>query len=163
MTPLSRQISEWMFLETWGAPPSISDQRTEEGNLEYGKALIIAASADGTLSDAERNWILGYVAAGGHSPDTLAQLSKYKGGDDFEGLFKRGVQQIAQRVCIYDALRACGADGEVAPQELAAIKKMAVRLGLPETLVDEFKAVYDEEQKLRAKRIALVFPGGFPS
>lgn len=160
MTRVDDQVAHWMFSDTWGIPAEANVALSDEENLQYGKALILAASADGQLSEKERGWILGYVATGGHSSDTVAKLREYSGGDDFESLFELGMQKVAQRVCIYDAIRACGADGDVAAQELAAIKKMALKLGLTEQLVDEFKAIYDAEQALRAKRISLVFPSG---
>jgi hypothetical protein len=71
-----------------------------------------------------------------------------------------GVRQIAQRCCIWDAIRACGADGELADEELATIHKMAARVGVPPEVVDEFVEIYNPEQALKARRIQLAFPHG---
>jgi hypothetical protein len=71
-----------------------------------------------------------------------------------------GVRKIAQRSCIWDAIRACGADGELADDELATIRKMAERVGVPGEVVDEFVDIYNQEQALKARRIQLAFPHG---
>jgi uncharacterized membrane protein YebE (DUF533 family) len=151
--------ARWMFTEYWGAPPELS--LSDQENLDFGRALIMAANGDGRLTDAEKDWILGYVATGGHSEETLEKLRAFDGTADFEDLFTRGIQRMAQRVCIYDAIRACGADGDLHPDEIATVRSMAARLGVPDEVVDEFIALYKEEQDLKARRVQAVFPGGF--
>lgn len=161
MTRSDDSTAAWVLAEAWGAPPDQVASLTDAENLDYGKALLTAANGDGELTDTERDWILGYVTAAGHSADVLDQLRAYAGGDDIESLFARGVQQAAQRVCIYDAIRACGADGAVSDGERATVATMADRLGVPRDVVDEFVDIYGEEQRLKHRRIALAFPDGF--
>jgi uncharacterized membrane protein YebE (DUF533 family) len=161
MTTADDTIAVWILGDVWGVPPEHAANLTDDENLDYGKALLTAASGDGELTEAERDWILGYVTAAGHGPEVLAQLRTYVGGDDIERLFNRGVQQGAQRVCIYDAIRACGADGGISDGERATVSKMADRLGVPADVVDEFVDIYREEQRLKHRRIALAFPDGF--
>ncbi len=159
MTRPDDRVAAWALNEMWGAPPEATAHFSEEENLAYGKALIMAAGGDG-LTPAEREWILGYVATGGHSPEVLEQLSSYAGGDDVDSLFTRGIQKEAQRVCIYDAIRACGSDGDLSEEELATVRRMAETLGVPAEVVDEFVAIYREEQGLKHRRISLAFPIG---
>ncbi|MDQ6613375.1 MAG: hypothetical protein M3083_01050 [Actinomycetota bacterium] len=150
----------WMLREIWGVPAELAGNISDEENLEYGKALLIAAKGDGQLTDAERDWTLGYAICAGNSAENIQTLRSYAGDDDFEDLFTRGIQQIARRVCICDAIRACGSDGDLAPGELAAVHRMGKRLSVPSEVVDEFVEIYNEEQALKARRIKLAFPDG---
>ncbi|MDQ6617306.1 MAG: hypothetical protein M3083_21810 [Actinomycetota bacterium] len=158
MTKLDDRALMWWFRECWGVPAEIAGSLSEEENLEYGKALLIAANGDGKITDAERDWILGYASISGCSPENIEILSAYRGEDDFEDLFTRGAQQGAQRVCICDAIRACGSDGELASEEVAAVHKMAERLSVPASVVNEYVEIYKAEQALKARRIGLAFP-----
>lgn len=161
MTQRDDTVARWMFTEVWGVPPEVGGNLSDEENLDYGKALLIAANGDGRITDAERAWVLGYLETGGHSTAVLEELRSYDGGDKPEDLFTRGVQQIAQRVCICDAVRACGADGDLSQDELNGVHRMAERLGVPKEVVDEFVEIYHEEQRLKTRRVELAFPNGF--
>ncbi|HEX8158294.1 MAG TPA: hypothetical protein VF526_12995, partial [Solirubrobacteraceae bacterium] len=146
MTKPDDRTAAWILDELWSAPPEVTGALSDEDNLEYGKALFCAANGDGRITDAERDWILGYLRAAGHSADNLEALRAYDGESDFESLFTRGVQQLAKRVCVCDAIRACGADGELAAEEVTTIHRMAERLEIPAEVVDEFVAIYRQEQ-----------------
>lgn len=148
-----------MFSEVWGAPGAM--ELSDQENLEYGKALISAVAGDGHVARAEREWILGYLQAGGHSEETIAALSGYDGEDGVDGLFESGTQSIAQRVCVCDAIRACGADGDLASEELEKVHAIADRLGVPPEVVDEFVDIYRQEQELKSRRAALAFPAAW--
>jgi hypothetical protein len=161
MTSPDDRSALWVLDELWGAPAEVVGTLTDEENLEYGKAPFCAANGDGRITDAERDWIVGYARAVGHSAENVDALRAYDGATDFEDLFTRGKQRIAQRACICDAIRACGADGELAPEELATVHRMADRLDIPGEVVDEFVDIYRQEQELKARRIALTFPDGF--
>ena len=63
---------------------------------------------------------------------------------------------------IYDAIRACAADGELHPQELRAVEQAASALGISTTTVGDLVELYYEEQYLRAKRLRKLFPDGVP-
>jgi hypothetical protein len=72
--------------------------------------------------------MIGYFTAAGASPSTIDAIKNYSGDDALEDFFAiEGVRQIAQRSCSWDAIRACGADGDLAEEELATIHKMAGR------------------------------------
>jgi uncharacterized membrane protein YebE (DUF533 family) len=161
MTKPDDRTALWILDELWNAPPEVTGTLTDDDNLEYGKALFCAANGDGRITDAERDWILGYLRAAGHSADNLEALRAYDGEQDFESLFTRGAQQLAARVCVCDAIRACGADGELAAEEVETVRRMAERLDIPGEVVDEFVEIYRQEQELKERRVALAFPGGF--
>ncbi len=150
----------WLLGEVWGAPPEAAASLSERENLDYGKALITAANADGMISDAERDWILGYLTVAGNNQANLDTLRTFDGDANLEDLITGGIQRVAQRACISDAIRACGADGDLAPGELDKIRSVAARLDVPSEVVDELVDIYRQEQALKARRVALAFPDG---
>lgn len=160
MEDRERLTRRWLFSDYWGVDGYV-DSPVEE-HLDYGKALLMAANGDGRLTDAEREWVLGYVATGGHSDETLAALRAFDGQGVFEDLFTRGALQFVQKVCIYDAIRACGADGDLADDEVTSVKAMAARLGVDAGTVDDLVALYRDELALKARRMAAVFPAPIP-
>jgi len=165
MTAHDDTTALWLYDEVWGVKEDVGANLSDAENLAYGKALLTAAKGDGDITDAERNWIMGYLSAGGHSDETLATLRSFEGEDDYERLFTEGVMQdpAGRRLCIYDAIRACGADGDLAEAEIAKIHEMARLFDVPAEVVDEFVDVYRQEQALKARRIALAFEGSMVS
>ncbi len=160
MTKPDDLTAMWILEELWGAPPDLSGSLTDEDNRDYGRALFCAANGDGRITDAERDWIIGYLRAAGHSAENIASLQSYDGTTDVEELFTRGVQPASRRITIADAIRACGADGDLADEELDAVRAIADRIGVEAEVVDELVDIYRQEQELKARRIALVFPAG---
>ncbi|HEX7277594.1 MAG TPA: hypothetical protein VF244_09500 [Acidimicrobiales bacterium] len=160
MDSRQRMTRAWMFADYWGAGDYVD--RPEEEQLDYGKALLMAANGDGRLTPTEKDWVLGYVATGGHSDEILDQLRAFDGEEDFAALFTRGPNVFVKRVCIYDAIRASGADGDLADDEIAAIRSMAARLDVTDGVVDELVGLYREEQDLKARRLKACFPMPVP-
>jgi uncharacterized membrane protein YebE (DUF533 family) len=163
MTRADDLTAMWILEELWGAPPDLSGSLTDEENLDYGRALFCAANGDGRITDAERDWIVGYLRAAGHSPENIASLQSYEGTADVDELFARGAQPASKRITIADAIRACGADGDLADEELAAVRAIAERIDVPAEVVDELVDIYRQEQELKRRRIELVFPSGIAS
>jgi uncharacterized tellurite resistance protein B-like protein len=161
MTAHDDTTALWLLDELWGVPPDVGAKLSDEENLAYGKALLTAAKGDGELTDAERDWILGYLTAAGHSEQTLAVLRRYDGEADVQSLFSEGMQKdpAARRFCIGDAIRACGADGDLAEGEIAKIHDIARLLDVPAEVVDEFVDIYRQEQALKTRRMELAFEG----
>ena len=151
----------WLLKDHCGATDEAIEFLTDEENLAHAKSVYVAANGDGRVTDAEKDWMIGYFTAAGASQSTIDALKSYTGGDQFEDFFAmEGVRQIAQRSWIWDAIRACGADGDLADEELATIHRMAAKVGIPAEVVDEFVDIYRHEQELKRKRIELAFPGG---
>jgi hypothetical protein len=61
---------------------------------------------------------------------------------------------------VFDAIRAAGADGDLAEDEIETVRTMAARIGVAEDVVDEMVALYREEQDLKARRARLCFHAG---
>ena len=150
----------WILGELWGAPPEVAASLTDEENLDYAKALYSIVDADGRMTDAEREWILGYAHASGNCTHNCDAMRAFDGDEHWEDYFTRGKQPIARRVCISDAIRACASDGELEAHELDTLHRMAGRLDIPADVVDELVSVHREEQALKLRRIQLAFPDG---
>ncbi|MER6514068.1 hypothetical protein ABT158_45140 [Nonomuraea sp. NPDC001636] len=125
----------------------------------YAKAVMVCAKGDGEISTPERDWILGFFAALGATPELLRELRDYQADDSFESLVATTEAVAAStRALPYYALRACSADGELHPGEIASIRAMNALRGFPDDLVDSWLALHEEEQRLRTRRLALIWP-----
>ncbi|MFD5558601.1 TerB family tellurite resistance protein [Streptomyces sp. NPDC127068] len=152
---------KWLFKQDWAfnTAPDFGDVRV------YAKALLVVARGDGVISPEERDWVLGYIAALTGSDAQLQQeLADYAADDDVVALVETAsaVTLHSRTPLIFDALRACDADGDLAPGEIEQIKRMASALGITEEAVDRLKEFYFEEKAARVARIAAVFPQGTP-
>lgn len=149
----------WLSRETWGIEP-----RAEEELAAIAKAVMICARADGKLSPPERDWAIGACAVRGMPAEFIDELRDYQGTDDLAKVLDgTHIGRAAARVVVYFAIQVCGADKQIDDRELGAIIKMGALLDVPEDIVRQLKAVYDEEQALREKRIKLAFPDGPPA
>ncbi|MFB6894735.1 hypothetical protein ACFCX4_36265 [Kitasatospora sp. NPDC056327] len=151
----------WLFRQDWAfsSVPEFGDIRV------YAKALLVVARGDGILAPEERDWVLGYIGVlTGGDDELLRELADYKAEDDVVALVESSevVTRVARRPLVFDALRACDADGAIAPGEIEQIKRMAEALGITGETVDRFKDAYLEEKAVRTARIAAVFPDGTP-
>jgi uncharacterized membrane protein YebE (DUF533 family) len=149
----------WLLRENlnFKSKPPVSDYEN------YGKALITCANGDGRITKEERGFILGYFDAFGCEPQVLDTLREYEGGEDMSDIINRSpLLQATARASVYDAIRACMADGELHPDEKNTVSKMASSLGLTEFDVQELIDVYTEELEVKEKRQRLTYPEGQP-
>ena len=149
----------WLFHENYGfkmiPPPMDYDS--------FIKLLLICANGDGRITPEERGWIVGWVDAF-RGPDSAIELSKsYDGRGDIASIVDAspGVRMSAAAI-VYYGIYAAGADGELSPGEVAALKKVAAALGITLTKVDDLIDLYHEERHLRAKRLRHIYPNGIP-
>ncbi|CAF3339290.1 unnamed protein product [Rotaria sp. Silwood2] len=133
---------------------------------DYMIALMEVAAADGVLSEAERQWVIGLACAIGSSQVVIDKLQTYqhKGMDSVLATFhaesghSNGIHR--QLSLIYDGFRAAGADGELHPKEVEAIHELAKALGVGEAQVKQLYELYIENQQNRLKRLKIIFPNG---
>jgi uncharacterized membrane protein YebE (DUF533 family) len=151
--------SKWVFDDMWGFTADVSQPVL----LEFFKALIVCANGDGEITDAERAWCIGYCAATGATPETLAELEDYAGDEDINDVIERGRHLgTAHRPVIYDSIRACSADGDLSEPERATIRRMADLIGVGDEEFEAFERIYAEDRALRERRIEAVFPDATP-
>lgn len=149
----------WLFNETLSfkqiPPPMDYDA--------FGKLLLCCANGDGRITAPERAWVLGFLDAHGAPAKLLDALKDYAGTDDIAQLVSASpAVKMSATSALYDAIRACMADGQLDPGERAALDKAAVALGRDASVVRELVELYHEEQHLKGKRLRSIFPDGVP-
>ena len=130
----------------------------------YLMALLVCANGDGQLTAEEREWVVGRCAAL-RGPDWLIDtLQRYPANEDIATVIGREehLPKEAPRSLVFDAFRACAADGDLSPAEVQTIRKMAKVLGVPDEVVTQLGEQFAAEQALRQKRLQLIWPEGVP-
>jgi hypothetical protein len=155
--------AQWLYLEHFGfakAPP----QTDAEVVRNMALALITTATGDSQLSDGERRWIIGYMAAKGYPPAVLEEMSGISVANvaAVPDLMQLGILQQSGRILVYDAIRASSVDGYKSG-ERAAVRKVAKVLGIDEEGVIELELLVAEEQALKRRRIQVLMPSGHPN
>lgn len=136
---------------------------TNEEITAYSKALIICAKADGTLAEAERDWVIGYIAAVGGSEDLIELLKNYDGNDNIQEFLLLSPAMAKIRKClIYDAISACDADGDFNDAERAKVRSMGEILQLSQEDFEQIENLYFQSKELFTTRINLLFADGKP-
>ena len=93
----------------------------------------------------------------------LDALKDYKVGSEnstanFNNNSKLKLAEHFQGELIYDGFRAAAADGPLKPREVEAISAVAKYLGMTDEKFQAILDLYKEEEELRQKRIAFLFP-----
>lgn len=131
-----------------------------DGALSYLKAILICVKGDGTISEAERAWVIGYAEAFGASAQNVEALKTYAGDDDLVAVTAN--EPAIRRDALYDAIRASYADGELAAGERQVIERLATQLGFTADLVAQLEAIYLAECAVKEARLKLTYPQGLP-
>lgn len=152
-----KESFEWLGWEQFEMPPEYAMVMTDDINLRYAKALIVCAAGDGAISERERQWLIGYLITVGHSAAVIEQIRTYSGGDSLADLIGDDpLLVLTGRSMIYDALRTCAADGELAAGERDRILEAAAELGVPAETVAELEEIVRQEEALRKRRRKLI-------
>lgn len=154
------RAARWYWKEEWdfnSVPP-------EEADHKLLQAILICANGDGELAEAERDWVLGLGAMLNVADEKLDSLKAYSAADDLAQTVESDplVEEFGRRATAYYAIRACQADGLIAPGERSTIEGMASQAGLAPELVQNLFALVEAENKLKALRRLLVLPAGAP-
>ncbi len=150
----------WLLREMWDFPSGVP----EDQRLDYLKAIMACAGAGTGLAPEEKAWVIGYGAACGAHQATIDALEAYDADEDVVDILERNmpVADTWGRVAVFDAIRACSADGEYNDDERAAVGREAARLGISEEVVVALEALHKQEQEHKRERIALVFGDDIP-
>ncbi|MFD5558817.1 hypothetical protein ACFWIA_33935 [Streptomyces sp. NPDC127068] len=156
---ISLLARKWLFRQEWDFAARPDDR---DIGL-YAKALLVCAKGDGVISQQERDWVLGYFAAYCGDAETLEELAVYPAEDDVTTLVTRSAIVYETRgSLVFDALRACDADGELTADEVARIKQAAAALEISGETVERLKELYLQEKTARSERNTLLYPEGSP-
>jgi uncharacterized membrane protein YebE (DUF533 family) len=152
-----KESFEWLGWEQFEMPPEYATVMTDDVNLRYAKALIVCAAGDGVISERERAWLVGYLITVGQSAAVVDQIRGYSGSDSLKDLIGDDpLLVLTGRSLIYDALRTCAADGELADGERDRILEAAAELSVPADTVAELEEIVRQEEVLRKRRRKLI-------
>ncbi len=147
----------WLGWDLAQIPPDLAMSITTEENMAYAKALVICAKGDGQITPQERQWLIGYSVTVGHPDAVVETTTTYEGEDAIEDVLKASpAMPTYRRFLLYDALRACASDGELAPGERERVLRMADRLGVARQVVAEIEQLVQEDQELRQRKHKLL-------
>jgi len=130
----------------------------------YAKALLICATGDGVLHPDERAWVRGYFSSTGAPDSVLALIEDYDGSDDLVGLLQMDERtaRMAARSLVFDALRVCAADGELAPAEIDKVYEIGRKMGLNDRQIKQVENAYRVWQSAVDNRMSVVYPEEAP-
>ena len=148
----------WFFKETW----NFSEPPPREADEFFGKAIMMCAKGDGELSQPERDFIVGYFATIGAPESMIEELKTYDGNDDIKELVAPIPDPGIHNAIVYFALKACESDGKLSDGEMARIRSLASQLNVKPDVVDSIYDMYQEEIKMKEKRLQVLFPAGSP-
>ncbi|MET8541065.1 TerB family tellurite resistance protein [Kitasatospora sp. NPDC004799] len=133
---------------------------TREAFLNYGKALLVIAGADGEVSEPEFAWLVDHQRRMGAPEDVIELYREFDFRtadlDDLLPAIRTDVEtwQAAPHL-VYHAIRMCGADGVYAPEERAQVLRAARLMGVPDDIVLSLHALVDLERAVHDLRTAL--------
>lgn len=129
----------------------------DEVRLSIGKAILVAAGADGDLSKREMDYFLGLQKGLGATDAMLEQWQKFDyRGQRMDALLDKATQPYA-RIVLYDAIRVARSDG-VQTLERDALVRMAKVLRIDPAHVPAIEALLGIEDALNAARIRVLSP-----
>lgn len=150
-------IQAWILYDTYRIPNEKIEMLagTQDDIQTKLKAIFICAAADGEISEAESRWIQGLSLALGCSVEFIETLKHYS-GEDSEEVFQTLANNVHRsaswsNAVIYQAIRACAADGEFTDKEKEKIDSMAKQLNVSKNTVSDIIAVFKEEEALKQK------------
>ena len=157
MTSTSTQKTAALWLTQTKTGHKIEQLLSDQEFENYGKALLIVTKGDGTLAPAEREWVIGSLASYGAPASVLETLKTYEANDALEDVVSplaedAKASQNSRRTLIYNAFKACSADGAYNEGEKAATYRYATLLGLSQDVTEQIEQLHLENEKLTEKK-----------
>ncbi|RAJ64173.1 putative tellurite resistance protein B-like protein [Streptomyces sp. PsTaAH-130] len=140
----------------------------EEAFLNYGKALLVIAGADGEVSEPEFRWLVEHQYRMGAPEHVIDQYREfdYRNADlkDLLPAIRTDVDtwQAAPHL-VYHAILMSGADGVYAEEERAQVLRAGRLLGVPDDIVLSLHALVDMERAVHDLRAALFHVSSVPA
>ncbi len=100
----------------------------------------------------------------GYPDEVIEQLKAYhpvrarEGVQILESKIDQDYVKLSRLSMIYNAFRAAGADGELPEKEVEAIAALGKKLGATDKEIEQVRALYDDDEKLRKKRASVLTP-----
>ncbi len=146
------------LIEVHGDPSKhASHEIPMKARLDFGKAVLVIAAADGVLSKTERDYFL-EMSRGFGAPEPV--LEEYRKFDPksakLDELLDPEYRHLARHF-VYDAIKVARADG-YHEKEAEAVRKAAKILGIDDWTVSSIEALIEAEDGLRKARHTLLQP-----
>lgn len=129
--------------------------------VNFHKAALAVASADGELAASEKNFILSRAAACGIGSAEMKELDNftYTNVDDLKSLVK-DMEKTVGNTLIYVAAGAAYADENIDIREREALDAVAEALEVSKHQVNSIVSLVKAEAAFRAHRLAVLYPEG---
>lgn len=146
-------------------------EMAREGLLDYCRALLVIAGADGKITEPELAWLRDELVRTTGGTELLDELKDFDWRfADLRLILARVVQEAAAveesddpdlpgNVCrslLYDCIRMAWADEELAHEELTAIRKAAAILGVKEHTCRALHGLVEMEKAVKKLRYSLL-------
>ena len=156
--PTDRRMTalKWIGWQNWEAPAEAEELQTEEDNLNFGKALLLAVGGNSQITQQQRDWIIGYLTAAGDSAEVIDAVRTYDDTDRIEDIMRLPKMTFSRRGILYDALRICYVPGTPDPAQLDHVFRAADAIGIARDEVAELQHVVAQERALQRRRSELV-------
>jgi signal transduction histidine kinase len=155
---------KWMAWQNHAVPGEILEAQSAEEDFDHARALLLCAGGNRHISERTRDWILGYLTAAGHPESVIDAARIYDDRDAIRDIMGRPRMAMIRAGIVYDALRACAADGTVpTPEALDPVLRAADAIGIPRDLVADLQEIVMAEHALRRRRHALVVAPTLPT
>ena len=156
--PTDRRMTalKWVGWQNFEAPPEAEELQTEEDNLNFGKAVLLAVGGNSQITRQQRDWLIGYLTAAGDSAEVIEAVRTYDDSDRIEDIMRLPKMAFTRRGIVYDVLRICYVAGTPDPDQLDRVFRAADAIGISRDEVAELQQVVAEERALQRRRYELV-------
>lgn len=149
------QINGWYWRQHYGLVPQ---QMNRDQMIRFTKALLVIIGADGEISPAEVEALIGWGRALGASEGMVDELRGFDWQHTtLESLLSDFKDGVPARSMLYDAIVIASADG-YHPHEQGAVHRAAQVLGVDNSVVRALEALCEAEANIRRARAALFAP-----
>jgi len=136
------------------------NKTTDETQLNYGKALMMIAGADGEIAEEEKQWYRDTYATEDNTPDEIVEQVlnfdfQTARMEDVIGNFTVDVSINFARVLFYDAMKMARADDDYHIAEQKAAIKAARLLGVDVNIAHTIEYMIDTEERVEKMRRTL--------
>ncbi|TXL61412.1 histidine kinase [Aeromicrobium terrae] len=146
----------WFVRENWDMPGEVVDQIRDEDNLIAGKVMLLCAGGNASITDREREWLIGYLTAARDADWVIEAVATYDDSDTLEDLIQLPGIPETRRGMLYDSIRMCFSDGPFTPGELSHLERSAAVLGVTSDELDELRAIVEADAALRRRRFTTI-------
>jgi uncharacterized tellurite resistance protein B-like protein len=128
--------------------------------VNYLEALIVLASADGDLAEAELKWLTDEQVMLGAPTELIEEIKKFDWKNADLDKLLAGISYDfpidAKRTMIYQAIKMASADKDFHHQERSAIRKAAEKLQVPADVVHALEHLVEMEHAVDKLRFTLI-------